>query len=140
MLANCVKKEEKLLEIGVGGGNFIKLLSNKEVYGIDVSLAMSKRAKFYSTKVCQATAKQLPFKEKLFDVVVFSYTLGVIKEKEKSIEEAKRVGKKVMVLDFLPLPLIFEWIGKIVFQAERIKLINFKLKKQKLWFGIWSTM
>lgn len=142
MLMKCVEKEGKLLEIGVGGGSFIKLLSNTkvEVYGLDSCLAMSRRAKLYSTKMCQAKAEELPFKGKVFDVVVFSYTLSVIKGREDSIKEAKRVGKKVVVLDFLPLPSIVEWIGKLVFQAERIKLSNFKLKIQKLWFGIWSTM
>ncbi len=88
----------RVLELGVGTGLNLPLYRNvEEVIGLDISEKMLEKARRKRTKVpvklIQADAGSLPFPDKSFDTVVSTFFLCVVPEKEKVIQEIKRVLK-----------------------------------------------
>ena len=94
-----IKKNDKLLEIGCGGG-FLSQLFDKEYdyYGIDYSNSLIlKNIKFNNTKVINCSADNLPFKDKYFD---YTFSVGVFEYfpskdyANNCLKELLRVSKK----------------------------------------------
>ena len=100
----ALKGAYRILDLGCAGGNI--LLSKKEhVVGVDLSLtALGQAQKIYS-KVVQAQAKNLPFRDNYFDAVVALDLFGHIPQDEKDqvLQEIKRVlrpeGIMVMAIE-----------------------------------------
>ena len=85
------------LEVGVGTGRFANLLGIR--YGVDLADAMLKLAKSRGIEVIKADAKHLPFKDKVFDLVLFAFTLCFLDDPLKALAEARRVGGVVVVCE-----------------------------------------
>lgn len=110
----------KVLEVGIGSGKSISYFNGEEFCGIDNSIFMLRKTKRRNNKLCVASAYNLPFKGHSFDKVVFIYTLRVLENQDKALEEAFRVGNEVIVLEFNTLPNIFEAFGKKVFGSYNL--------------------
>ncbi|WP_158523829.1 class I SAM-dependent methyltransferase [Thermococcus henrietii] len=88
----------RVLELGVGTGLNLPLYRNvEEVIGLDISRKMLKKARRkraeVQVKLIQADARDLPFPDRSFDTIVSTFFLCVVPEKEKVIQEIKRVLK-----------------------------------------------
>ncbi|MEW6295906.1 MAG: class I SAM-dependent methyltransferase [Candidatus Diapherotrites archaeon] len=80
-------KNKKLLEIGCGAGRFTRVLGEKnKVFPTDVK-------KYELNDFVQASAFNLPFKEKSFDAVFVAFVLHHLKDINKVLKEIKRVLK-----------------------------------------------
>ena len=90
-----IKPSDIMLDLGCGPyfGDF-----NCKVVGIDSSIELLKQAKI--PKVL-GKAEYLPFKNKVFDIVVSITSIQNFDDIEKSLNEAKRVGKESFVFTFL---------------------------------------
>lgn len=108
---------ETSLEVGFGDGRWMNLLQERGInaYGIDLleSTALSLREEGFSPVV--ADARQIPFKDDVFDL---TYSFGVVEHfdgTEKAIEEHVRVtkpGKKIIVtVPYLYSPLTIYWMA-----------------------------
>ncbi|MCF7866904.1 methyltransferase domain-containing protein [Candidatus Woesearchaeota archaeon] len=107
-LKQILKKEKKnqtILDVGCGPGNFCKILSEEgfEVTGIDYSEAMIKRAKKNCTKskFLVGDAYKIPYKENSFDITISIGVITCLSDYEKAIEELKRVTKKKIIISTL---------------------------------------
>jgi len=97
-----ILKGKKVLELGVGNGKtLISILKQKpsQAYGVDFSIkAINKSKEIFKDKVrlIKADAKDLPFSDSSFDVVVAYYILNnsIKKDRLKIISEIHRVLKK----------------------------------------------
>lgn len=119
----------KVLEVGVGSGKSIYYFRGSEFYGIDISIPMIKVAKSkltQSARVCVASAYELPFKAHSFDIVVFIYILRVLEAQAKVLGEAFRVGERVIVLEFKPLPKLLELFSKTIFGGSNMTTSSLK--------------
>jgi len=109
LLINFLKKLSisSLLEIGCGTGIWLKVFEkelNIKVFGIDISLDMLKVAKEKGLKnLILGDAKNLPFKNNLFDITMFITSLEFIENKPKALYEAMRVSKKYLGVAYLNL-------------------------------------
>jgi len=91
-------KGKRVLEIGVGTGKTLKALIGKrakEIIAIDNSKEAIKRAKKINqkVKVMNADAKNMPFDDKSFDVIVCYYMLNnmLAEDRVEAVEEIIRV-------------------------------------------------
>jgi len=89
-MVTCKKTE--VLEVGCGSGLFTSFLLNEgfEVFGLDFSVGMVKKAKDKDVEVVVGDAHHLPFKAKTFNVVLLVTTLEFLKE-EPILDEICRV-------------------------------------------------
>ena len=103
-----IMKGKKVLELGVGNGKtLISILKQKpsEVYGIDSSIKAIEKSKIiFGDKVnlIVGDAKDLPFSNNSFDVVIAYYILdnSIRKDRLRIISEIHRVLKKKGVCVF----------------------------------------
>ena len=102
------KKNEKILDIGCGLGNFSGVTGG-DYTGIDANQSFIKFANRHyrnaNKKFMVMDAKKLQFKDKFFDKSIFISMLHHFsdKESEKILKEIQRVTKKqLLVLDLLP--------------------------------------
>ena len=105
LLQACqITKESNVLDVGCGVGQTPVYIAQKygcEVTGIDVSARMIKRAnerkeKNNATRTTFLVAdagKTLPFEDDTFDIVITESVLNFIENKEKTLQEFKRVAK-----------------------------------------------
>jgi len=92
---------KKILEVGCGSGLFSLYLSkkNNEIYGFDISKNAIKGAynfkkPFYMNVFYEiADARNLPFKNNFFDIIICSEILEHVPHYEKIISEMRRVIK-----------------------------------------------
>ena len=95
---------KKVLEIGCGQGSTLSTLSkdrNCDCVGIDISQEMIESAKMKNPgpEYVVMDSGTLQFKDKEFDVVLFNYVLHHVRDVDKTIAEAKRVGKTIVVYE-----------------------------------------
>ncbi|MBI4096253.1 MAG: class I SAM-dependent methyltransferase [Candidatus Levybacteria bacterium] len=92
-----IKPSDKVLEIGVGNGEFLSYLSQftPHVYGVDNDPQAVNSAQLRSpnAKVAIANAENLPFANDTFDKVVSIHALEHIDDLERTIVELHRVTK-----------------------------------------------
>jgi len=97
-------KGKKVLEVGCGTGIILNEVSKlaREAVGIDVSPKMLGVAKKKGLNVKEASAENLPFPDKSFDVVYSFKVLAHVQGIEKALAEIERVAKPgaVLVLEF----------------------------------------
>lgn len=99
-VANLINKKKNILDLGCGGGNipaYLKAVSPKwDITGIDISnnsLVIAKKT-FPKVNFINASADNLPMKDKTVDIVVSFDTLEHFTDLSKVISEVKRVLKK----------------------------------------------
>ena len=93
-------KNAKILDIGCGKGyllfDFLKVLPNAQIYGIDISQYALKNSKHeISDRLSFGNAKDLPFEDNYFDLVISINTLHCLEAPDLflALKEMERVGK-----------------------------------------------
>ncbi|MCF7872228.1 class I SAM-dependent methyltransferase [Candidatus Woesearchaeota archaeon] len=98
-------KNQTILDVGCGTGEYIKKLTQKgfKVIGTDYSREMLKRAQKNNpdTKLIQANIYDLPFPNKSFDITICIGVITCISDYQKALQELKRVTKKKIILSTL---------------------------------------
>jgi len=79
------------VEIGVGSGRFALPLGIK--VGVDPSRKMAELSRERGIQVYKGVAEQLPFNDKIFDLVLMITTICFVDDLEKSFKEVYRVLK-----------------------------------------------
>ncbi|MBU2099605.1 methyltransferase domain-containing protein, partial [Candidatus Micrarchaeota archaeon] len=110
------KTEKKLLDVGCGGGFFLKQAEKfLKCFGVDFSLeALIQAKKNCNADLILASASSLPFKDRSFDFVSCLGSLEHFIEMEKALNEMQRVLKNK---------------GKANFYVPNSNFILFKLNK-----------
>ena len=95
----------KILDIGCGKGyllyDFLKVLPNAEVFGLDVSkYALENSKSEIKSKLIQGNATNLPFDDNYFDLVISINTLHCLEAPDLylALQEMERVGKSYKYL------------------------------------------
>jgi S-adenosylmethionine-diacylgycerolhomoserine-N-methlytransferase len=117
---------EKVLEIGCGTARNLIRLAGKHpslrLYGIDASREMlktaQKKARNYQIKLFYTLAEEFDYdKHTNFDVIFFSYSLSMIPEWKRVLEDALRNLKKggaLYIVDFWDQKDLPLWFGYIL--------------------------
>jgi len=138
----------KILDIGCGLGDLLKLASKKAdiSVGIELSESQIKQAKanlitsgIQNVELVLSLAEKLPFKDKIFDCIILADVIEHLLDTEACLSEIKRVSKKNLRLilttprksiestwklidSFLLFP--FEVLKKILRKNQRFPLIR----------------
>ena len=95
----------KILDIGCGKGyllyDFLKVLPNAEVFGLDISkYALENSKSEIKSKLIQGNATNLPFVDNYFDLVISINTLHCLEAPDLylALQEMERVGKSYKYL------------------------------------------
>jgi len=71
------KKPKFVLDLGCGSGRYLPFLKGKIIVGVDLSKGMLKQAKkFEHVHFVQADIYHLPFRQKIFDLIVSMSVIG----------------------------------------------------------------
>lgn len=83
----------KILDIGCGTGFILRACSkfSNNLYGVDISLEMLKKARDIGATLVKSSAASLPFPDNFFDLVTIHSTLHHFQEIEPVLKEARRV-------------------------------------------------
>ena len=92
-------KDEVVLEIGCGNGFQASLLKPrcKRLISTDISLNRLSEEKKKELTIVICDAQQLPFKENAFDLIFSSNVIEHIPNKDKALQEMKRVSRGNMI-------------------------------------------
>jgi len=99
-----IREGMKVLDLGCGTGNVavsLREMIDVEVIGIDVSLAMLKKARAKSLRVVAADIEKdrMPFRDGSFDRVLSVYVIHQIRDLTFTLSECRRIlGKGSLVL------------------------------------------
>jgi len=107
----------KVLDAACGAGADYEYLKDQTDYtGMDFTPKMLElcHEHFPEGKFVEGNIEKIPFKDKEFDVVLARHILEHLDGYEKAIDEVKRVGKKFVIVLFLPL----EDTEKLVFHQD----------------------
>ena len=101
-MAECYKlpQKAKILDVGCGKGyllyDFLKVIPDAEIYGLDVSkYAVENSKQEIRGNLIVGNASDLPYEDNFFDLVISINTLHCLEAPNlfKSIKEIERVGK-----------------------------------------------
>jgi ubiquinone/menaquinone biosynthesis C-methylase UbiE len=88
----------RVLEIGIGSGVNLNLYTNdvREIIGLDPSAELLRKAhgatpSAVRVTLMQGSAEELPFRSRLFDTVVSTWSLCSIPDVARALQEARRV-------------------------------------------------
>lgn len=140
-----LKEKEKVLEVCTGTGTNLKMIKEPCIKaGIDFTKAMIKKAKIENKFLMDA--EKMAFKDKSFDKVFCSYTLSIVKNPKKVVEEIKRVCKdkgKIVILDYISGNKFEKLIGNFIHyfgvntsvnSLELLKNAGLKVKNKEFFF------
>lgn len=111
MIHERLKKDSSILEVGCGGGYYLEYIrqsyNNTFLVGIDISMKAIKErrkngVKFSNIEFVEADARQLPFRDDIFDCVYSSETLEHIPHVGKFFGEAFRIMKGGLMVTLTP--------------------------------------
>jgi len=135
--------DEKVLEIGCGTARNLIRLAKKHpslrLYGIDASKEMlrtaRKKAKNYEIKLFYTLAEEFDYdKNTDFDIVFFSYSLSMIPEWKRVLEDALRnlrKGGALYIVDFWDQREMPAWFGYMLRKWLSLFHVRFKPKLLK---------
>ncbi|KKR39748.1 MAG: Methyltransferase type 11 [Candidatus Woesebacteria bacterium GW2011_GWB1_40_101] len=128
------KKHRRILDVGCGTGETLsfleKIYPKAELYGIDVyQKAINYSKQRGHRNVFKANAKKLPFKDGLFDAVLFLDVLEHIKDDQKAVGEAKRVLKKNGKIIITSPALSFIWSEHDIKQGHQKRYTRREIRK-----------
>ncbi len=85
----------KVLDVGIGAGPLAKRMTERgaQVYGVDLSMPLLRRARRRGAIPVQALGQKMPFKSKSFDSAISIDVIGHVKNPGPLIAEMKRVLK-----------------------------------------------
>jgi len=130
------KSRKNLLDVGCGGGFFLKEAKNfLDCFGIDFSsVALAQARKNSDANLILASASALPFKSNFFDYAVCLGSLEHFIDLRKSLSEMKRVLKKNGKINiYVPNSdfILFKFNKATAFQPNE-RLASFKEWKKLL--------
>lgn len=105
---------KNFLDVGCAEGLYIKLFENKgDAVGIDIAKNYLKKAKLVSNNASfiQAEIKNLPFKDRKFDLVLCTETLEHVLNPKESFSEILRVSNGNIIVSF-PGHTLFFYVAK----------------------------
>ena len=115
------KTEDKILEVGCGAGNIIEKIPLGELFGIDLSTYILKKAKKRlgkKAKIIQCSGDKLPFVDHYFDKVYCSEVLEHVPEPRAFLMEMTRVIKKEgMIIISVPNEILINKIKDVIFRV-----------------------
>jgi len=89
LLRDFVGSFRRGLEVGVGTGRFARDLGIR--YGVDIADSMLRLSRSRGVEVVKADASRLPFRDEVFDLVLFALTLCFLSDPIGAFAEAYRV-------------------------------------------------
>jgi ubiquinone/menaquinone biosynthesis C-methylase UbiE/uncharacterized protein YbaR (Trm112 family) len=102
----------RILETGIGTASnlpyLFEMVGESEIFGIDISASMLRicakklSSMGHSTKIFQARAERLPFRDNSFDSVFHIGAINIFEDKKPAIDEMIRVarpGTKIVIAD-----------------------------------------
>jgi len=126
-----IHKEDRILEVGCGAGNVLEKAKMGDLFGVDISDYILKKAKQRLNKkvfLLQADALNLPFKDQTFKKVICSEVLEHLLDPLVSLYEIKRIldceGKAIISV---PNEL---WINRIKRILIRVGIFNWMLHRK----------
>jgi len=129
-IARLVKEDDKVLEIGIGPGSFIKHIKASEITCVDPSekMLLYTKMRFRNKNIhyYQGFAENLPFNAELFDKIYCVFSFRDFFDKRASLKEAYRVLKKnglLIIMDIANRENIITF-GYTVFLAIIGRLIS----------------
>lgn len=129
---------QKILDLGCGNGNILKLISKKadlQLYGLDLSDKMVKEAEKKLGNKATFTigdSENLPYEDNIFDVIVCNASFHHYPNPLKVLKEIKRTLKKDGTLILGDPTIPFNFILKIFnFFLRYSKSGDFKIYSQK---------
>lgn len=111
-----IRNNSRLLDVGCGSG--ISSDFGCFVVGIDPSIGLLKNNK--NKMKIMGAAELLPFKDSSFDYVISVTAINNFDDPEKSINEAKRVGKDNFVFSVLKKSKKFHKISRIIHKHFKV--------------------
>lgn len=95
-------KPRSLLEIGVGSGKNMGLMTCPFRVGVDISLEMLEFAhkEFRDVGLVAGDAARLPMKDASFELCLFCYVLRGLARPAEAVKEALRVSARVVIIDY----------------------------------------
>lgn len=121
-----VKRGEKVLDIGCGGGVLLKTLSGlkAESLGIDISNIAVRDASHYGT-VILGDADNLPLNKNSFDVVILSEVLEHLKNPENVLSEIHKIlnsgGRLILCVPTDRVVIFYKFVWGLLDEAFRDK-------------------
>mgnify|MGYP001132767313 CR=1 FL=1 len=133
-----IKRRGKVLDLGCGSGFLgkeVEILSNSKVLGLDVDNFLLTDLEFLIFD-----GKRIPFPDNTFDVVLIVFVLHHTSDPIYLLREARRVGKKIIVLEDLIEGKISYFRCKLhlffweLFYGQKLRKFNFFSEKE------WETI
>lgn len=140
-ISSFLKRGEKVLDLGCGCGIFgwkMKETLGVNVFGLDV---VDKRVIKIPFQIYNG--KKIPFPENFFDWVVISFVLHHTENFGEILEEAKRVGKKIIIFEDIPKGVFGKircWLHLLTFNGFLGKIPKFNFFSEKEWEEIFQKM
>ena len=102
IIANIIKKNTRVLDVGCGDGTLMEFLQNNkeiDIRGIEISKSNVQKCIGKGLTVIEGDAEKdlSQFPDRSFDFVILSQTLQAFLNPEEVISELLRVGKKAIV-------------------------------------------
>lgn len=123
------------LDVGVGTGDLSHALARElpalELHGIDLSPAMLEKARRklpanQAARLVEGDARDMPFAEGTFDLVVCTYVLELVDDYRPVLDEIARVAKPSATLIFA---------GVVERPELRYRLARFACRRHPAWCG-----
>lgn len=148
-----IGKYKLVLDCGCGDGVQAEKISKMhKVIGVDLSSIRVKRARTKGLEVMAADVYNLPFKNSIFDIVVFSEILEHLTEPEKALKEINRTLKskgylimdtpsRTNIIDIVLHPLMRIWFIKNILLKIHIDRLREKNLYDKIFnWGLYQDL
>lgn len=136
-----LEKKSKVLDVGCGIGNLLKILPESNKYGVDIAKEYIRKAKLNIPEgtFVQASVEKLPFDDEYFDFVFCTEVLEHVNNPEKVVNEISRVCKKNAIVIYstfnnsnLKNLISLKFIGKHYCSDDHLREYNFYTFKKLL--------
>lgn len=139
-ISRFLRKEDKIIDIGSGTGNVCEFLVKEQFQVIPLDVKNLSFVK--SVKPVIYDGERMPFKDNSFDIALLLTVLHHTPCPEKVIEEAKRISKRIIIIEDIYTNKLHKYLTYFV-----DSLINFEFvghphtnKSDKEWKGLFKQM